>query len=148
MPRLTWQSKELTKSLCQWYVPHIRRNTTSNHANKCTDSFTSYREWAGSPAETLNWRFNSERKPANQMFTVPMNVSAILVKVDLKIQSSAWKLWKEKYVICLFMKIAFSLSDPRLLFIISKFLIIFMIQENGTRKWNHNWLKTKANQYN
>ena len=79
---------QTVKRLPAMQEPHIRRNTISNHVNKCTDSFTSYREWAGSLAETLNSRFNSEGKPANQMFTVPMNVSAILVKVDLKIQSS------------------------------------------------------------
>lgn len=56
---------------------------------KCLDSFISDRKWAGLLAEALNSRFTSEEKTANQMLTVPANVFAILVKVNLKIQNSA-----------------------------------------------------------
>lgn len=67
------------------------------------------------------------------MLTVPVNVFAILVKVNLKIQNSAWK-WQRKkicnLVICMLVKIrAFFLSDPTLLFRLGIFLLILMIHK-------------------
>ena len=69
-------------------MAHISRSNRSSHENKYLDSFISDRKGAGPFPQSLTLKIQFRKKPGHQMLTVPVNVSAILVKVNLKIQNS------------------------------------------------------------